>query len=64
MLLDIDINWVEGEKLNTAFSKFNFQFCQQVATDALGADHTNTEYESSPLCRQNNLQLEMEFIKF
>ena len=42
-------DWMEGEKLNMLkqhFSKFNFQFCQPVATDALGGDHTSTEYES------------------
>ena len=50
--------------LDWHFENSIFNFCRQVATDALGADHTKTEYESSPLCRQNNCQLEIEFMKF
>jgi len=57
--------WV-GEKINMLKQHFKIQFLTWSAccTDALAADHTKTEYESSPLCRQNKWQLEIEFMKF
>ena len=62
-----------GEQIKyaeTAIWKFNFEFYQQVATDALEADDTSMESQkqtkdnNKDRTKHKNWKLEIEFLKF